>query len=255
MNSELSGRDPWLALGRFTAARIALGRSGGSQRTPTQLAFALDHALARDAVHAKFDVEALAVSLRPLGAPVVMLTSAAPDRATFLQRPDLGRKLSADSATALETRRETPGPDLVIIVSNGLSAIAAERQTLPLLAALLPRLHALEFSFAPLCLVRHARVAIMDEVGTTLGARLALILLGERPGLGTPDSLGAYLGFDPKPGRTNADRNCVSNIHPGGLSAEHAAEKIATLLALARQRRVSGVTLKELDSVEPTLRS
>lgn len=236
--------DAWSPLRRYTAARIALGRSGGSLPTREVLAFAHDHALARDAVHAPFDAEALAAALRPLHADVLTLTSAAPDRATYLQRPDLGRRLSAESAAQL-----SPVPaDLVILVSDGLSALAAQRQAPPLLAALLPKLRAAHWQLGPLCVVRHARVALQDEVGGLLHARLTLMLLGERPGLGTADSLGAYLTFDPHPGRTDAERNCVSNIRPGGLAPAAAAEKLFALLTAAHRLQLSGTGLKE-DSV------
>jgi len=237
--------DPWSRLRRFTAARIALGRTGGSQPTRDQLAFALDHALARDAVQATFDAEALAVELRAQNLAVLTLATAAPDRATFLQRPDLGRQLSVESISQLSTLDSQLQPDLAILVSDGLSALAAHRQAPPLLAALVPRLRATGFTLAPICIVRHARVALMDEVGALLRARLALILLGERPGLGTPDSLGAYFVFDPRPGRTNADRNCLSNIRPAGLPPAAAAEKLAALLSDARAHQRSGIALKE----------
>jgi ethanolamine ammonia-lyase small subunit len=242
--------DPWSHLRRHTDARIALGRSGGSVPTGAQLSFALDHALARDAVHAPFDADALAVELGALSAETIVLGSAARDRATYLQRPDLGRKLSDHSAVRLASLEAKIPPDLVVIVSDGLSALAAQRQAAPLLRALLPRLRAAGFNLAPLCVVKHARVALMDEVGALLHAKLALILLGERPGLGTPDSLGAYLVFGPREGRTNADRNCVSNIRPAGLDPAVAAEKIAALLVAARALKLSGVGLKE---TEPAL--
>lgn len=240
---------PWAQLRRFTAARIALGRSGGSQTTPAQLAFNLDHALARDAVHAAFDTAALAAELRALpGAPPVLtLTTAAPDRATFLRRPDLGRQLSPESRAQLSVpgTQLSPGPDLAIIVSDGLSALAAHRQAPALLAEFLPRWRDAGYTLAPLCVVRHARVSLLDEIGVALRARLAVILLGERPGLGTPDSLGAYLEYAPQPGRTNAERNCLSNIRPAGLSHKAAAEKLATLLGAALRLQLSGIGLKE----------
>jgi ethanolamine ammonia-lyase small subunit len=209
--------DEWAGLRRHTSARIALGRAGGSAPTAALLAFNLDHALARDAVHAPFDAEKIAAELRALpAAPAVLtLSTAAPDRATYLQQPDLGRRLSSDSVSQLLAVNSQLPPDLVVLISDGLSALAAQRQAPPLLTELLPRLRAAGLTLAPLCVVRHARVALLDEVGAVLRARLALILLGERPGLGTPDSLGAYFEFAPQPGRTNADRNCVSNIRPG----------------------------------------
>jgi ethanolamine ammonia-lyase small subunit len=237
--------DPWSQLRRFTAARIALGRAGGSLPTREVLAFAHDHALARDAVHAPFDPEALARELRALHPEVLVLASAAPDRATYLRRPDLGRRLSPDSVSKLPAPCSLPPHDLVVLVSDGLSALAAQRQSAPLLAALLPRLRAVGFTLGPLCVVRHARVALQDEVGGLLQARLSLMLLGERPGLGTPDSLGAYLTYNPHPGRTDAERNCVSNIRPDGLPHAVAAERLAALLLSSRRLQLSGTGLKE----------
>ena len=243
-------RDPWTQLRRHTAARIALGRSGGSLPTYAQLGFVLDHALARDAVHAPFDADALAAELSALHPSPLVLGSAARDRLTYLQRPDLGRKLSDHAVVRLSAHDAKSSPDLVIIISDGLSALAAHRQAGPLLGALLPRLRTAGFALAPLCIVKHGRVALMDEIGSLLHAQLALMLIGERPGLGTPDSLGAYLVFAPQADRTNADRNCVSNIRTAGLPPAAAAEKIAALLIAARALKLSGVALKES---EPTL--
>ena len=237
--------DPWAGLRQFTAARIALGRSGGSLPTREILTFAHDHALARDAVHAPFDPAALAAELRALHPAVLVLASAAPDRATYLQRPDLGRRLSPESLSQLSALSSQPQHDLIVLVSDGLSALAAQRQAPPLLAALLPRLRAAGFTLGPLCVVRHARVALQDEAGALLGARQSLLLLGERPGLGTPDSLGAYLTYGPRPGRTDAERNCVSNIRAGGLPPAVAAEKITALLVASRHLQLSGTGLKE----------
>jgi len=247
MSLEPGQPDSWSHLRRLTAARIALGRSGGSLPTHAQLAFALDHALARDAVHAPFDADVLAAELRALHAATLVLGSAVRDRTTYLQRPDLGRKLSDHSVVRLSALDLKTPPDLVVIVSDGLSALAAQRQVAPLLGALLPMLHAAGFTLAPLCVVMHARVALMDEVGALLRTKLALMLLGERPGLGTPDSLGAYFVFGPGPGRTNADRNCVSNIRPASLPPAAAAGKLAALLIAARTLKLSGVALKETD--------
>ena len=243
--------DAWFHLRRHTAARIALGRTGGSLPTSALLSFAHDHALARDAVHAPFDPAALAAALQTLDpAPILSLTSAAPDRATYLQRPDLGRRLSPASVLQLSTLNLQPQHDVVVLISDGLSALAATLQAPSLLAALLPRLRAAGLTLAPLCIVRHARVALQDEVGSLLHARLSLMLLGERPGLGTPDSLGAYFTFAPHPGRTDAERNCLSNIRPAGLPPAAAAEKLATLITTALRLGLTGTTLK--DDTPPT---
>jgi len=245
LSVERFPRDPWSHLRRHTAARIALGRTGGSLPTREVLAFAHDHALARDAVHAPFDAEALAAELRPLHSPVLTLTSAAPDRTTYLRRPDLGRRLSPASVSQLSTLNAQAHPDLVVLVSDGLSALAVQRQAPPLLATLLPLLRDSGFTLGPLCVVRHARVALQDGAGALLSARQTLMLLGERPGLGTPDSLGAYLTFDPRPGRTDAERNCLSNIRPAGLPPATAAGKIVALLLASRRLQLSGIGLKE----------
>lgn len=235
---------PWEHLRAHTAARIAIGRTGGSLPTAPLLDFRLAHARARDAVLAPFDPEALAAELRPLGAPVITLESAAHDRAEYLQRPDLGRRLSDASRERLAALAATPGPDLAILLSDGLST-AAMTQCRPVLAALLPALAADGWTLAPLLVVRHARVAIQDEAGALLGARLTVILLGERPGLGSPDSLGAYFTFAPVPGRTDAERNCISNIRPEGLPPADAARKLHALLTTSRRLGLSGVNLKD----------
>lgn len=264
MNFEPVPLDPWHALRRFTAARIGRGRTGGSSPTRELLAFNADHALARDAVHAPFDAEALAAELRALGAETLLLASAAPDRATYLRRPDLGRRLPETSAAqlaaltpqlaaaspSLTARPSTlnpssAAPDLAIIVSDGLSAQAAQTQAAPLIGVLLPLLAKAAFTLAPICIVRLGRVGLLDEIGAALHATMALILLGERPGLGTPDSLGAYFEFAPQSGRTNAERNCVSNIRPAGLAPADAARRLADLLTAARTQRTSGIALKE----------
>ena len=236
--------DPWQHLRRLTAARLALGRTGGSLPTPEVLAFAHDQALARDAVHAGFAAAPLAAALQTLHEPVLVLTSAAPERTAYLRRPDLGRRLSSESRGLLAAHPVQPW-DLVVMVSDGLSALAAERQAPPLLAELLPLLRAAGFELGPLCVVSGARVALQDEIGSILSARQSLMLLGERPGLGTPDSLGAYLTYGPRPGRTDADRNCVSNIRPGGLPPVPAAGILARLLLASRHHQLSGVRLKD----------
>jgi len=238
--------DPWHPLRSTTRARIALGRAGGSLPTHEWLDFKSAHAAARDAVHNQFDAERLATEIANLNVEVIIVDSGAADRLTFLQRPDLGRRLDEPSRYALQelSRRDTAS-DLAIIVSDGLSALAIERQVPPLLAALLPRLASDRWRVAPIVIARFGRVAVQDEIGHVLGAQLALTLIGERPGLGSPDSLGAYLVYAPRPGNTDANRNCVSNIRPEGLPCEVAAETIHYLLTEARRRRLSGVQLKD----------
>lgn len=238
--------DPWQALRRTTPARIALGRVGASLPTREWLDFKSAHATARDAVHNRFDAGRLAEELAELKLHVMIVASAATDRLTFLQRPDLGRRLDEPSRYHLqESARPETSLDLVIIVSDGLSALAVERQVPPLLAALVPRLADDGWVLAPIVIACFGRVALQDEIGHLLGAQLALTLIGERPGLGSPDSLGAYLVYAPRPGNTDANRNCVSNIRPEGLPHEKAADTIHYLLTEARRRRLSGVQLKD----------
>jgi ethanolamine ammonia-lyase small subunit len=237
--------DPWEALRAVTGARIALGRAGGSLPTAEVLALAAAHAAARDAVWSALDVDRLAAELAPLGLPLLRLASAAPDRATYLRRPDLGRRLDGASRAALAAAAPPGGCDVALLVADGLSATAAQRHAPPLLADLVPRLRAAGLSLGPLALVRQGRVAVQDEVGGALGARLAVILLGERPGLSSPDGLGAYLVHGPRPGRTDAERNCVSNVRPQGLAVAAAAALLAWLAVEALRRGLSGVPLKD----------
>jgi ethanolamine ammonia-lyase small subunit len=238
--------DPWQSLTRYTAARIGLGRAGGSVPTASLLAFQLAHARARDAVHQALDGAALEARLRNDGWESLRLTSAAGDRRSYIQRPDLGRILGPASKAALENRgRPAPPYDVVFVVADGLSAVAVERHAAPLLKLLRPALHERRWTCAPVCIVEQGRVAIADEIGALLPARLAVILIGERPGLSSPDSLGLYLTWDPVPGRTNAERNCISNVRPEGLSYAQAAHKLLYLMTEAQQRQLSGIELKE----------
>jgi ethanolamine ammonia-lyase small subunit len=239
--------DPWNPLRRVTAARIALGRSGGSLPTRELLDFRLAHAQARDAVRAEFDADTLSDALRPLGVGALIAASAARDRTEYLQRPDLGRRLAHSWRSHLLEHAATVGNacDLVIVISDGLSTLAAHTQVAPLLDVLLPLLAGAGWRVAPLVVVRLARVAIQDEIGEIFGAKLSLMLLGERPGLGSADSLGAYFTHSPAPGKTDADRNCLSNIRPDGLAPAAAARKLFYLLERARELGLSGVALKD----------
>ena len=236
-----SAHDPWAHLSAFTPARIALGRSGPGQPTRAVLDFALSHARARDAVHAPFDAKRVATDVEALGLSTILVESAASDRTTYLRRPDLGRRLSEASRARLSPPRG--GCDLAIAVADGLSSAAVHAHAAPLIAALLPRLQGV--ALGPVAVARQARVGLADEVGEALKARLALILIGERPGLSSPDSLGAYLTFNPRVGRTDAERNCVSNIRPEGLTYDEAAFKIAWLIGEARRLALTGVALKD----------
>jgi ethanolamine ammonia-lyase small subunit len=212
------------------------------------LNFQLAHAQARDAVHAQFHLPTFAQRLHtelPILAeasiPVLQLQTNAPDRATYLRQPVLGRTLHPDSAAQLQPTSN----DLAIILADGLSALAVERNAIPLLAHLLPQLLGAGWTIAPLALVQQGRVAVGDPIGFGLGASLSLILIGERPGLSSPDSLGAYLTWCPHPDRTDADRNCLSNIRAGGLSPQSASERLLWYLQTARARQVTGTSLKE----------
>lgn len=243
--ASLGAPDPWHALRALTPARIALGRAGASLPTRAHLDFQLAHARARDAVHDALDVARLREDLRAAGLESVAVRSAAPDRTTYLQRPDLGRRLDPAAREALEAAAPADGADAAFVVADGLSARAAQAHALPLLGALVPRLQDAGWRVAPVVVAEQARVALADEIGAVLGARLVVMLLGERPGLSAPDSLGAYLTWDPRPGRTDAERNCVSNIRPEGLVPELAAEKLAYLLMESARRGLSGVGLKD----------
>lgn len=238
-------RDSWSTLRRFTSARIGLGRAGGSIPTRELLDFQLAHARARDAVNHVFDVPAFSEELRARQIDSLTLGSAAGDRRTYTQRPDLGRILNEDSKRLLQSRASNESRDVVFVIADGLSALAVERHALPLIEMTRVHLVSEGWRIAPCCLVSQGRVAIGDEIGALLGAQLSVVLIGERPGLSSPDSLGAYLTWDPLPGRSNAERNCISNIRPEGLNYAAAAFKLLHLMRQARARKLSGVALKE----------
>jgi len=237
--------DPWHPLRGLTAARIALGRSGSSLPTGAHLEFQLAHARARDAVHHLADLDAVAAQVSAASLETVRLATAAGDAATFLKRPDLGRRLDDASREILQGRHAGQGSDLAIVLADGLSGLAVELHAAPLAIALTQRLAGEGWRVAPISIVRHGRVAVGDEIGELLGARLVVVLIGERPGLSAPDSLGAYLTWAPRVGRSDAERNCVSNIRPAGLPVPQASEKLSWLLAEARRREGSGVALKD----------
>jgi ethanolamine ammonia-lyase small subunit len=232
-----------------TTARLSLGRTCSFVSTRDHLDFQLDHARARDAVHDLADFKALAAALIARGTPPILLESAIPGgpaaRQTYLRRPDLGRRLSVASAGRLreEAATQTEKPQAAIMIADGLSALAIDRHALPLVEALTPRLA--DWSQAPITLVRNARVAIGDEIGEICGAQLTILLIGERPGLTAPDSLGVYLTWNPRVGRTDADRNCISNIRLEGTGYDEAAVRIAFYANAARSLGGSGFALKE----------
>jgi ethanolamine ammonia-lyase small subunit len=244
--------NPLLELRRLTPARIALGRTGTSMPTSAQLDFQYAHAQARDAVHLPFDHAGLRSQLAEAGRESVLLHSAATNRDSYLQRPDLGRKLSDESAQTLrEYAQANPGGvDLVIVVADGLSALAVHRHTLPFLARMQEQIEAEGWSVSPVVLVEQGRVAVADEIGELLGAKMVVILIGERPGLSSPDSLGLYFTYNPKVGLTDAYRNCISNVRLEGLSYAMAAHRLLYLMREACRRQLSGVNLKDEAQVQ-----
>ncbi|MES2687394.1 MAG: ethanolamine ammonia-lyase subunit EutC [Pseudomonadota bacterium] len=252
--------NPWQVLRQFTPARIALGRTGVSLPTQPQLAFQLAHAQARDAVHRVLDVPQLLQDLETAQVAradtCLVLDSAAGDRLQYLQHPDKGRRLddaSRERLRALPQPTAGRGSDIAFVVADGLSALAIARHAAPLLAAMLRRIAAESWVLAPLTIVRQGRVAVGDEVGELLGARLVVLLIGERPGLSSPDSLGIYLTWMPKVGLTDESRNCISNVRPAGLLHEDAAAKVFYLVSEMRRRQLSGVQLKDDSAVDADL--
>mgnify|MGYP001597982457 CR=1 FL=1 len=245
-------QNPWLQLRRLTPARIALGRTGTSLPTSAQLDFQFAHAQARDAVHLPFDHAGLSAQLSERGRESLLLHSAALDRNSYLQRPDLGRKLSDDSAQSLRDylAAHSGGVDLVIVVADGLSALAVHRHTLPFITRLEEQMSGDGWSIAPVVLVEQGRVAIGDEIGQLLGAKMVVMLIGERPGLSSPDSLGLYFTYNPKVGLTDAYRNCISNVRLEGLSYGMAAHRLLYLMREACRRQLSGVNLKDEAQVQ-----
>ncbi|MGF6490370.1 ethanolamine ammonia-lyase small subunit [Pseudomonas frederiksbergensis] len=245
-------QNPLLELRRLTPARIALGRTGTSMPTSAQLDFQYAHAQARDAVHLPFDHRGLSSQLAERGRESLLLHSAATDRNSYLQRPDLGRKLSEESAQILRdySLSHPGGVDLAVVVADGLSALAVHRHTLPFLARMEEQTAAEGWSLSPVILVEQGRVAVADEIGELLGAKMVVILIGERPGLSSPDSLGLYFTYNPKVGRTDAYRNCISNVRLEGLSYGMAAHRLLYLMREACRRQLSGVSLKDEAQVQ-----
>jgi ethanolamine ammonia-lyase small subunit len=231
----------WLALRTHTPARIALGRAGCGLPTAPHLAFQAAHARARDAVHAALDVPALCSAIASRGFETIAVESGAASRQVYLRMPDLGRTLAEQSRAQLSQPMVVP--DVVIVVGDGLSSVAVERNAVPVLEGLGPRLSGMGLRLAPVIVATHARVALADEIGELLQARLAVILIGERPGLSAADSLGMYLTFAPRRGRVDSERNCISNIHAAGMTAEAAAGRAAELIRSMLAHGASGVLL------------
>ncbi len=243
MNEDAVTPSPWGEWRRSTPARLALGRAGAGMPTDEVLRFGWAHAMARDAIHAQLDAAALAAALRAQGWTVAQARSLAPDRTTYLRRPDLGRQLVPQDEQALRAERR-PGCELCIVIGDGLSSLAVARHAAPLLAALKIHLPA-ELAMAPVVIATQARVALADEIAEAFNAGLSVMLIGERPGLSSPDSLGIYITHAPRKGRHDAERNCISNVRPEGLSYELAAFKLAWLLREATRRQLTGVALKD----------
>lgn len=239
--SALAARDPWEELKRFTDARIALGRVGVSLPTSEVLRFGLAHAQAQTAVHSALDADRLASELRDH--EVIVVASAAQDREIYLKRPDLGRQLGEDSRQRLREAAISAGHDALFVLGDGLSPLALHKNAAPFLSAMWPLLQG--WRIAPLVIASQSRVALGDEIGEIMRAEIVAILIGERPGLSSPDSMGVYLTYAPRPGRTDAERNCISNIRPAGLSYAVAACKLHGLMTEARRLKLSGVRLKE----------
>ncbi|NTU78216.1 MAG: ethanolamine ammonia-lyase subunit EutC [Chloroflexales bacterium] len=244
---DLLAASPWQALRRLTPARIALGRAGDSLPTQALLSFQLDHARARDAVHLPFHASGLAAQLADAGYPVLRAASAAEGRASYLRRPDLGRRLgeAARADLAAYAADHPGGYDAVFVIAAGLSALAAHQHALPLLRLAYDALRDMGWRLAPVVVADQGRVALADEIGQILGAEQSAILIGERPGLSVADSLGVYLTYAPGPGRSDAERNCISNIHPRGLSYAEACQTLVYLMSQARRLKLTGVALKD----------
>lgn len=230
----------WRDLRRFTPARVALGRVGNGLPTAAHLAFQAAHAAARDAVHAELDIPRLQADLAAAGFASTVVRSACPDRATYLLRPDLGRRLQ-DAGDLTPAPNMLATDTLAIVLCDGLSATAVQRHAVPLLSHLVGQVPRL----GPVIIAAQGRVALGDAIGAALGAEAIAVLIGERPGLSAPDSLGVYLTWQPRPGRTDAERNCISNIRPGGLSPSDAAAKLAWLAGRMRALQLTGIALKD----------
>lgn len=240
--------DPWQQLRGYTRARIALGRSGSSMPTREVLDFGLAHAMARDAVHLALDTEALQQALQQQGEQVLQVHSEAADRATYLLRPDQGRRLDAASLQRLQLARTSTPLELLVVIGDGLSSLAVARHAQPLLQELRAAMPE-DWRRGPVVIASQARVAIADDIGAALGARMVVMLIGERPGLSSPDSLGIYLTYAPRSGLSDADRNCISNVRPEGLGYAAAARKLLWLAREAQRLKVSGVALKDESDV------
>jgi ethanolamine ammonia-lyase small subunit len=243
MDEDLIKPDPIANLKQFTAARITIGRAGTSIPIKQSLEFKLAHAHARDAVYSVLDADGLTASLKIFNLPVLHLHSEAASRQKYLKRPDLGRQLNEASEEILWDYKSDY--DIAIIIADGLSAEAVNKNAFGLLKILIPMVSSVKLKVAPICLIEQGRVAVGDDVGNGLNAKFSIVLIGERPGLSSADSMGAYLTYCPQPGLTDESRNCISNIRPQGLKHKPAADKIFYLMMEAFKRKLSGVALKD----------
>ncbi|MDD5580370.1 MAG: ethanolamine ammonia-lyase subunit EutC [Methylobacter sp.] len=245
-NSSLTAEDSWHSLKQFTSARIALGRAGFSLPTKANLDFQLAHALARDAVNIPLDFGKLEQALNALGYKTLPLQTQAESHQIYLQRPDKGRLLNLASMESIQcATQQIEPPDIVVIVADGLSSNAIEKHAVQFLELLFPRLRRFGYLLSPIALVKYGRVAIGDPVAELFSARMCIVLIGERPGLSSPDSMGIYFTYQAKTGSTDADRNCISNIHKNGLSYGQALEKLLFLVSESDRLQFSGVHLKD----------
>jgi len=237
--------DAWQFLQTYTPARIARGRAGHSIPTSELLKFQADHAQARDAVYSGLAIQKITQNfVEAFDSQVINLKSEIKHRSQYLQRPDLGRTLSQTSRAQLMEGNWSES-NICFVVADGLSAQAINQHALSFLEILLPRLQAINWKIAPICLVEQGRVAIADEIGFLLKSEIVVILIGERPGLTSPDSMGAYITFHPHPGKTDESRNCISNIRPEGMSFQMATDKILYILTEINAKKLSGVSLKD----------
>ena len=255
-------RNPWDKLREFTSARIALGRSGNSVPTDELLSFQLDHAQAMDAVHCTLNVDSLVAQLsdsysilKQTLEPPVVVTSKVTDRFMYLQRPDLGRQLDEASWNKLEAigKEHNAELDLAIVIADGLSSVAIQNHALPVISRLVSLLSGDEehqWNLAPIAVVKQGRVAVGDDVGECFNAKAVLVLIGERPGLTSPDSMGMYLTWGAKRGSKDSDRNCISNVRPQGLNYDDACQRAFYLLKEARRLQLSGVNLKDRSAID-----
>lgn len=236
--------DPWGWLKEFTDARIALGRTGSSMLTKDWQAFSLAHARARDSIKTPFDRDIVRGKLERMGLDTLYVESSASNREVFILRPDLGRVLSEQSASRLD-EINYPGADVLLVIGDGLSSKAVHKQAVPLIAEFLPYMEKLGLTVGPIVLAQQSRVALGDDIAERLHCKLVAILIGERPGLSSPDSLGVYITYKPFKGRLESERNCISNIRPEGLVYEKAAFKLAWLIEAAFDIGSTGTMLKD----------